>query len=145
MNILKSKIIAPFLSISLLYGAINFLEHPWVRYQLFLPQLAASTKGHKEIDILFIGKSGMLTFINTNKIKKELSLEGFDQLSLVDISRNWEGAGSWYVSLRDFFKKRSAKIVVVQYTNHTEREHDAFHQIGTFSDLLESSLSLTFL
>lgn len=142
MNLLKPKIITPLLSIFLLYAAISFLEHPWVRYQLFLPQLTATTKGHKEIDILFIGKSGMLTFINTDKIKKQLAKEGVNQLSLVDISRNWEGAGSWYVSLRDFFKKRSAKIVVVQFTINDENENDVFHQIGTFPDLLESSLSI---
>ena len=48
----------------MIFGAFSFLEHPKVRYQLFLPQLAAQQKGHKKISILFIGKSGMYTFVN---------------------------------------------------------------------------------
>jgi hypothetical protein len=121
---------------------IWFLDHPVTRYQQFLPQLAAARAAASKIDVVFIGQSGLLTFVSAEKIARELGARGHQPTSVLDLSRNWEGIGSHYVSIRDLLEKTRPKVIAVQYREADEREHAAFHQIGTVGDQIESSFAI---
>jgi hypothetical protein len=119
-----------------------FLDNSVTRYQQFLPQLAAAQYAPDEIDVVFIGQSGLLTFVNSKKIAESLNSLSYRTRGIVDISRNWEGVGSHFVSIRDLVETSKPKVIAVQYREADEREHAAFHQIGKIGDLFQSSFSV---
>lgn len=138
----RLRVLFPFIAVlAIVLAGFAFVQSPVARYQYY-PQLIRPTFNFSgEIDILALGRSGFMTMFNSDKFAAALRQETGGGSTIVDVSKNWSGADTHYLQLRDISNRLRIKNAIVQIYPDVAREHPKFHELATFPDLVEGSLA----
>ncbi len=94
-------------------------------------------KDVKPIDIAFVGSSRTLNGVNDSLLELYLNKNNKDKYNIANISFSWTGRNLQYILLKDLFRNKKTKIVVVEIR---EKEspfgHIAFPVIAEGKDIV---------
>lgn len=126
----------------LLVAFIRRLDSPEARYQYYPEYYEAIFGLAGTVDMVALGPSGMLTLFNANQFAELLTQRVGRNVIVLDLSKSWPGVCTDYIIARDLLSQVPVRHILVQYRSHIALEHPRFHELATFSDIVDSSFSM---